>query len=464
MKVRLNKNAFVRVWESHCYIENQVNHIAKTYIGREASVIVALSRELQDVADISAVSGIPISNVIDFLKSLEELWMVIIECDNKHSDFQEHDFKYSQLEEIDNLFKNISGDLFEPSQPWLRSLTIEITSLCNERCVHCYLPDQKRHKGGKMSLDKIRSIIDEYVSMNGLRIVFSGGEVLIHPDVFELMEYCREKDLMVILQSNALLLDDDKIRRLKELRIFNLQVSLYSTDETIHDSITGIKGSWKKTNRNIQKIVENDIPLMISCPIMRPNYHGYRSMVEYCNSLNVFCYVDYILMAQSDLCTENLSIRLNESEMSELIDEMLEVRPTYIEKLRSLKKDTDLENVNFAQRFKSCSVLKNSLGIQVNGVAYPCPGWQDMSLGNIYENTLHHIWYESPQTIRLRGIRPSDIPHCAGCDKQNYCDMCMVYNYNENNGDIYDVCESFCKSAAMLKAKVRARFNETRIK
>ncbi len=464
MRVRLNKNAFVRVWESHCYIENQVNHIAKTYIGSEACIIAVISREFKDVDDISEVSGVPVNNVIRFLKSLEELWMVIIESDDEHSDIQEHDFKYSQLSEIDNRFKNITSDLLEPLQPWLRSLTIEITSLCNEKCVHCYLPDIKRQKGGKMSMDKIKSVIDEYVSMNGLRIIFSGGEVLIHPDIFELMEYCLEKDLMVILQSNALLLDNDKIRRLKELRLFNLQISLYSTDEMIHDSITGIKGSWKKTNRNIQKIVECDIPLMISCPIMKPNYQGYRDMVEYCNSLNVFCYTDYILMAQSDLCTENLSIRLNEDEMSELIDEMLEVMPTYTETFSNLQKEEDLEKINFTQRFKNCSVLKNSLGIQVNGVAYPCPGWQDMSLGNIYENTLHYIWYESPQTLQLRGVRPSDIPYCSDCDKQNYCDMCMVYNYNENNGDIYNVCKSFCKSAAMLKAKVREKFNATKSK
>lgn len=464
MRVRLNKNAFVRVWESHCYIENQVNHIAKTFIGSDACIIAVISREFKDVGDISEVTGVQVNNVIRFLKSLEELWMVIIESNDEQSDIQEHDFKYSQLSEIDDRFKSVVGDLLEPSQPWLRSLTIEITSLCNEKCVHCYLPDIKRQKGGRMSIDKIKSIIDEYVSMNGLRIVFSGGEVLIHPDIFELMEYCREKDLMVILQSNALLLDNDKIRKLKELRLFNLQISLYSTDEMIHDSITGIKGSWKKTNRNIQKIVECDIPLMISCPIMKPNYQGYRDMVEYCNSLNVFCYADYILMAQSDFCTENLSIRLNEDEMSELIDGMLEVMPTYIEKFSNLREEEDLERINFTQRFKNCSVLKNSLGIQVNGVAYPCPGWQNMSLGNIYENTLHHIWYESPQTLQLRGICPSDIPYCSDCDKQNYCDMCMVYNYNENNGDIYNVCKSFCKSAAMLKAKVRAIFNATRSK
>lgn len=459
MRVRLNKNAFVRIWESHSYIENQVNHVVRTYTGPESNVVASLARGFRDLGEIVAASGEAEDFVTAFIRELESLWMVVVDSDDSSSEADEHDFSYSQLEKIDELFTDGGDRPMEPESPWLRSLTVEVTSLCNEKCVHCYLPGAKRYKGGKMPLDKVKSIIDEYAAMNGLRIVFSGGEVLIHPDIFEIMEYSREKDLMVILQSNILLLDDEKISRLKELRLFNLQVSLYSTDENVHDSVTGIKGSWKKTSGNIRKLVDSDIPLMISCPLMKPNYQGYRSMIDYCKSLNVFCYVDYILMAQSDMCTENLSIRLNDAEMSELMDEMLECSPSYLESLKALKTEADLGTVVFAQRFRNCSVLKNSLGIQVNGTAYPCPGWQDMVLGNIYEDTLSYIWYKAPQTTRLRGIKPSDFAHCSDCDRHNYCDMCMVYNYNENNGDIYDVCKSFCKSAAMLKAKVRDKFN-----
>ena len=117
--------------------------------------------------------------------------------------------------------------------------------------------------------------------------------------------------------------------------------------------------------------------------------------------------------------------------------------------------------MEFAQRFNKCSILKNNICISVNGDAYPCPAWQDMVVGNVFNQSLKDIWTLSPKVQELRNIRTRDFKKCTSCNLHNYCDMCMVYNYNENNGNIHEVCTRFCDIAQMLKMKITTRYKST---
>ncbi|MDR0758783.1 MAG: hypothetical protein LBF74_01560 [Treponema sp.] len=69
---------------------------------------------------------------------------------------------------------------------------------------------------------------------------------------------------------------------MKANRLSSVQVLLYSIDAEIHDSITKLPGSFVKTRDAILKLIENDIPLQISCPTMNQNKDSY---VEYLRSL-----------------------------------------------------------------------------------------------------------------------------------------------------------------------------------
>jgi MoaA/NifB/PqqE/SkfB family radical SAM enzyme len=84
------------------------------------------------------------------------------------------------------------------------------------------------------------------------------------------------------LHPNLTLLNDEIIAEMKANRLSSVQVLLYSIDAEIHDSITKLPGSFVKTRDAILKLIENDIPLQISCPTMNQNKDSY---VEYLRSL-----------------------------------------------------------------------------------------------------------------------------------------------------------------------------------
>ena len=370
MLIRQSKNAFIRIWKSTAYVENQVNHVNRIFRDDEKEFIAHISRYAQNIETLlhtlsSKNITIDREKVDKFIQKLTDLWFVVTGDSEKELEDKDVLFSYSEINIVENKFKGMENtmgmDVIDGEQPWLRSLQLEITSHCNERCIHCYIPTENKIHGESMPIKRIKNIIDEFVSMGGLRIILSGGELFIHKDVVDILNYCRQKDLMIFLQSNLTLIDDSLIRLIKKINVFNMQVSLYSIDPQVHDMITQVKGSWKKTKKNLEALIRNNIPALISCPILKQNYTGYKDMMEYAKSLNLFCYVDYVLLAQNDFCTNNLCTRMTLEQTSKLLDDILDVDPKYYNKIKALTSEEDLNNVEFAQRFNKCSILKNNI-------------------------------------------------------------------------------------------------------
>lgn len=138
-----------------------------------------------------------------------------------------------------------------------------------------------------------------------------------------IVKYCREKDLKISILSNLISLKDEHIKVLKEANISLIQVSLYSMDPAVHDFITTIPGSWKRTKGAIEKLVAEDIPVQISCPLMKANKVGYDKVLEYARSLKIKAQTDYIIMARSDLDTGNLANRLSIEETADVLRDII---------------------------------------------------------------------------------------------------------------------------------------------
>jgi AdoMet-dependent heme synthase len=106
--------------------------------------------------------------------------------------------------------------------PSLRAVLIHITSACNLTCRHCYL-----QKGELLHLEPalFHSAVQQLDALQGLKVLISGGEPLLHPKVFEMLRSIQSNKLRKILLSNGLLIDASKAARLKEL-VQEVQISL----------------------------------------------------------------------------------------------------------------------------------------------------------------------------------------------------------------------------------------------
>lgn len=141
------------------------------------------------------------------------------------------------------------------------SIEIEITKRCNWKCKFCYnvwkytdVQDEEID----MSWDTYRDIIDE-CAVNGCNnIRISGGEPTLHPMFKTFIQYAHEKGFRISIFTNATLLNKEIVDFLKDNDVENVLISLHGTNE-MHDSFTGIKGSFDKTIEKIELLVKNNI-------------------------------------------------------------------------------------------------------------------------------------------------------------------------------------------------------------
>lgn len=344
-------------------------------------------------------------------------------------------------------------------EPRLTSLQFELTSRCNERCIHCYIPNSKKNAGTDMPLAKVKDIVDQFVAMNGLHVTLSGGEALMHKDIAEILRYCRAKDLQISVLTNLALLKDVLIPVLKEANVSLVQTSLYSMDPEIHDLVTTVKGSWAKTKAAIEKLHAADVPVQISCPIMKANKTGYDKVLQYARSLRMKAQTDYIMMAQADLDTQNLANRISLDETRQVIQDIMDWDRQYDDMMKEVEPFSALPEEELA-KMPLCGAGLNDICVTVNGDLYPCAGWQTMVVGNIYRQSLKDIWENSPQLAKVRAVTRGDFPRCMKCPDADFCNMCLVRNYNESGGDMFCINEHFCKVAHLNRVMVEEQRGE----
>jgi len=487
MLVRQTKNTFIRFIGEMGYITNQMTRHDRTYNETGADFLREINRQPQEVDDIVArlrkVYNDSVSteelraDFIEFIKDLDKHLFLVVGETPEELDEKDLDFSYSMenpktlvedyTQETDQqVYETTQDFMLEATQqkPQLIGLQFELTSRCNERCIHCYIPNPKKNTGGDMPFEKVKSLIDEFAEMGGLHVTLSGGEVFLHKDIIPIIQYSREKDMQISVLSNLIALKDEQITLIKEANVSLIQTSLYSMNPDIHDFITTVKGSQVKTKTAIEKLVAADVPVQISCPVMKANYQGYADVLQYAQSLRCKAQTDYIMMAQSDLNTSNLANRLSLEETEKLLKDIMRWDKDYKEV--TLRQTPLSEEITFApERFAKqplCGAGINDCCITENGDVYPCAGWQAMVCGNVYQQRLDDIWENSPKLKQIRTVTQDDFPRCLKCEARSFCAMCLVRNYNESGGDMFKVNRHFCDVAFLNKKVVEEYYVESK--
>ena len=354
----------------------------------------------------------------------------------KRSDISTQDF-------LEDHFKN---------KPHLTSFQIELTSRCNERCIHCYIPH--KFKLHDISDELYYKTLEQLSQMKILSVCLSGGEPMTHPHFKEYLKAAKKYDFYVSILSNLTLLDDETIQIMKDSNVSSVQVSLYSMNPEHHDAITKLPGSFEKTKNAILRLIENDIPLHVSCPTMKGNKDDYGEVLGWCHEHKIRAQTDYIMMAEFNHETENLANRLSVDEAGDVIKSIMEGDIDY---QTEILKDTfckSLKANQFNPERRLCGVGQSSCCMVSNGNVYPCPGWQEMVLGNLNENSLQEIWENSEKIKWLRSLKFKDMGNgeCCKCDKAAFCAPCMVRNANESpTGNPLEINRHFCAVAAKNK-------------
>jgi radical SAM protein with 4Fe4S-binding SPASM domain len=460
-------DTFIRNYEDVGYIVNKNGFIDQVVDASGSVFLKALSRKGQTLEALSVeiakyfidvdMSSLE-KDIIDFYGKLEVDGFIVSGKSEEELKYKDSRFSYSSLNPKTAIkdftpiilrtkedTQNFLAEHFKEN-PHIISAHIELTSRCNERCVHCYIP----HKNKINDIDPalFYDTLDQCHDIGVLDIAFSGGEPMLHPQFINFLEKAKDYDFSVTILSNLTLLNNDIIAEMKANRLSSVQVSLYSMNPDIHDSITKLPGSFYKTRDAIFKLIENDIPLQISCPTMKQNKNCYVDVLNWAHEHRVRALTDYIMMAKYDHTNDNLDNRLSLDEVETVINDIIKNDTEYQNEMWTT--DTDIADKRDMRNDLVCGVCVSSICMGADGNVYPCPGWQNYVVGSVKEQNLKDIWENAPRVKYLRGLRKKDFPKCLTCTDKSFCAICMVRNANENpEGDPLKINEHFCKVAAL---------------
>lgn len=471
MLVRQTRNTFIRTNGDLGYIANQATHLDRRYNDTGIDYLNAIGRQPQHIEQIvrdkllplycDATYDIVYADFISVVKDLCSCGFLVVGETEEELDKTESAFTLDKSAVpkpttmvIDGrniaISTQISAMEASKKNPYLMSLQFELTSRCNERCIHCYVPNKKKDEGSDLPFEKFKSIIDEFADMGGLKVCLSGGEIFLHKDLMPMILYCREKDMQIALLTNLVSLRESQIQPIADANVFIVQTSLYSMNQETHDMITCLPGSFAKTKRSIERLVAAGVPVKISCPIMKANVNDFGGILEYAHSIGIKVQTDFILMAEENLETGNLRNRISLEETDKIIREIINDKGLTIDDAYG-KDTTFMYDERLFADLPVCSAGINNLCVSSNGDVYPCTGWQGFKAGNLNEQTLKDVWLNSGKLKELRQITNSSFEKCSGCEASEYCSVCMARNYNESGGDIFAINQHFCDVAFLNK-------------
>jgi radical SAM protein with 4Fe4S-binding SPASM domain len=331
------------------------------------------------------------------------------------------------------------------------SVQLDLTYRCNERCVHCYL-DHDDH--GEMTTAEIKRLLDEMADAGVFFLTFSGGEILMRKDFFELLEYARRKLMFCVkLKSNAVLIREREAKRIYDLGVESVQISIYSHRPEVHDAITLIPGSLKRSLDAVRFLKSQGLKVVIANVLMTQNLQDYPGVRALAAELVVECTLDPTITPMMDGNRSILGLGVGQSVLRQVFRDASIVGD--VDKFCAIPVKTGESELEEAP----CSAGHSACYVSPYGDVFPCVQFP-LPTGNVRQQRFVDIWRHSDQMNEVRSIRLKDLTTCTSCTHVSNCTRCPGLAFMEGNmrGPSSQDCEkSFARtgvpSANMLAKK-----------
>jgi radical SAM protein with 4Fe4S-binding SPASM domain len=169
-------------------------------------------------------------------------------------------------------------------RPRIASVAVELTAHCNQKCAYCY--NEWREDGGAAvgaapagtlfaRVDRLLDAVDvDHVTL-------TGGEPLLHPAVYELLERLSARGIRAQIISNGGLVDEGVAEKLAALGVAQVQVTLNGPDAALHEEHVG-KGSghFARTLAGIEALLRHGVGVVGCIVITRKNAARVGEIIE----------------------------------------------------------------------------------------------------------------------------------------------------------------------------------------
>ena len=293
----------------------------------------------------------------------------------------------------------------------------ELSHRCPLQCPYCSNPLDLEKTSNELVTEDWLRVIEEAAEMGILHIHFSGGEPTVRKDLETLVERAAEVGLYSNLITSAVLLDRDRLERLRTVGLDHVQISFQGTTSEVANRVAGFKGHEKKL-AVARWVRELEMPLTVNAVMHRQNLHQLSAMIEMAVELDA----ERLEVAQVQYYGWALRNRAaflpTRGQLDKATEQVEEAR-------RRLKGVLAIDYVvpdYYARRPKSCmgGWGRQFLNISPAGKVLPCHAAESidgLTFDSVKSKSLAWIWENSESFNLYRGTGWMPEP-CQSCERR----------------------------------------------
>jgi heme b synthase len=345
--------------------------------------------------------------------------------------------------------------------PPLRLLFWETTKACNLQCKHCRAVPEKTLGPTTLTTRESFGLMDQIAAVTKPVLVLSGGEPLYRPDIFELAAYGAGLGFRMALATNGTLVDEAVARRIADMGIMRVSVSLDGAFAGTHDGFRGLPGAFQAALRGIRNLREQGVSVQINSTVAKHNVGELPQMLDLAlelgaDALHLFMLVPVgcgLELAESAMLPADEYERVlhwfYDQSKSVEIDLKATCAPHYFrvraQRIVEERKQGDRSTpfVAHGTQLKAApdpaggrplsTMTRGCLAgtavcfVSHEGDVFPC-GYLPVSAGSVRTQTFKSIWEDAPVFRNLRD--PDGLEgKCGVCRYQGICSGCRARAY-----------------------------------
>ncbi|MEP6735255.1 MAG: radical SAM protein [Chryseolinea sp.] len=304
-------------------------------------------------------------------------------------------------------------------------------SRCNCRCVMCDIW-KANHNKKEITVEELQKHIAAFESLGVKEIVFSGGEALMHSNLWRLCQMLRDRKIKLTLLSTGLLLERNV---LKILEYFNEVIISIDGSQPVHDKIRNIPNGFEKLSAGVRALKLHSLSFRITarCVLQKLNYFDFPNVVKEVKNIGI----DQISFLAADVSTgafnhesimpdESVSqIALSSAECDSfetiLESSFIELKSEYASLFIAEQPDKMRRLVQYYRAINGttsfprvvCNAPWVSAVLESDGRLMPC--FFHEPYGSIYENTFNDVLNSSKAILFRKKLNVSRDPVCQKC-------------------------------------------------
>ena len=313
---------------------------------------------------------------------------------------------------------------------------------CNLTCKHCYTTSTDIDFPGELTTSEIYTVMEDLKAFKVPVLILSGGEPLLHPDIFAISRRAKDMGFYVALSSNGTKISTENIAEIAALDYQYIGVSLDGIKDT-HDAFRRQKGSFDAALRGVYLCLDKGIKVGIRFTLTQDNYRDFPALLQLMDDNGI----DKFYLSHLNYGGRGNKNRKDDAHFLMTREAMDLLFSTCYEWLCAGKErefvtgNNDADAVYFlhwvAKRFPDqLGHIKakleqwggNASGVNVANIdnlgnVHPDTFWWHYNLGNVKDRPFSEIWPDTSDPL-MAGLKQNPRPlegRCASCHFQTIC-------------------------------------------